>query len=343
MNILVWKCGISISTLCFGGNFIVDYLCLGGIVLKKSFVFAIVICVCLFLLNGCNNRNAESYLSTFSSKQNSGIKPFEGNDETGAYSARTNFVKMTVTEDNSYKYVPILEDIVYDGGTMSLYVEFTFSGDRKSVKSMEGIALLFIDGYMQEFSIENEEKAFIHNVVVPNNSTERFGFSFVPTTYDKDSDKHTMIMVILPQWTVGYGNFIRNSVVMMVGREITLNKINFPKEDIVIQMETREKTDWDNNHIELPFKQDGSNTKPVFHCFAAGETNCYLFCGEELISHEGKCIFSANNKEEKTVSYFGVMVSDSDIGKPLYVLYIPKKYDGTTTVERSCNYLWEQI
>lgn len=278
-----------------------------------------------------------SNVETFNSEQ-----VMENTGEKGTYIAQMNFVKREDSSTGAYNYVPFYDGIVYNGGEFEFYAEFTFSGDRSSIKSMDAIALLFIDGYIQEFSLENGETAFVHNVTVPNNKMARIGFSFVPTTYDADSDKHTIVAVILPNWVTGYGNFISESAVMAVGREITLNAVNVPEEDNIVKMKTREKTSWDTEHSELPFKQDGSNTNPVFHCFDLGETYCYLFCGGELFSYEGKCIFAADNKDEDTVSYFGVSLNDSDIGKPLYVLYVPKEYGGSVMVRTTCNYLWTE-
>lgn len=300
-----------------------------------------MICAFLFSLGGCDNNGDDTY-SDISNTQISGTGlPSGSDDERVSYAASTNFLKRTVSPDGSCNYAPLLGGIVYDGGEMELYVEFTFSGSRENVKSMDGIALLFIDGYIQEFSVENGEKALVHNVTVPNNESGGFGFGFEPTTYDKDSDKHTIVMVILPKWAAGHGNFIKDSAVMAVGREITLNKINTPKEDNIVRMNIRERTSWDDMHSELPFKRGTADTDLVFHCRNAQETSCYLFCGGKLITHEGKCIFYSENKDEKAVSYFGVSVNESDIGKTLYVLYVPKDYFGAKPVETTCNYLWE--
>lgn len=321
--------------------------------MKRPIVFILLACTLLYMLTGCkeNARNSSGETATHSNATYSNASsaqfpdiglPEESGEENGSYMAQTNFVERKFSEDGSYKYIPFEGGIVYNGGELELYVEFTFYGDRSDVKNMDAAALLFVDGYIQEFSVENDETALIHNVTVSNNKTARIRYSCIPRTYDKNSEKHTIVAVLLPNWAIGRGNFVRNTVVMAVSREIVLNTINVPEENYTVQMKTREKTDWDNGHDQLPFKQDGSNTKPVFHCFNQGETNCYLFCSGKLISHDGKYIFAANNKNEDTVSYFGVAVDEADVGKPLYVLYIPKSYgSGSGFVERTCNYLWD--
>lgn len=314
--------------------------------MRKSLAFTLLTCAVLFALTGCNGdtwnnpSETENYLND-SSVLTSDIAVSEENDsENGSYMAQMNFVEEKISDDGSYNYVPFYDGIIYNGGELEFHIEFTFSGDRKSVKSMEAVALLFVDGYIQEFSLENSDMALTHSLIVPNDELARIRINFIPTTYDENTKKHTIIAVIMPNWTTGSDNFVRDTAVMAVGREITLNTVNVPKEDYIIEMKTREKTGWDFDHGELPFKQDGLNTNPVFHCFNQDETYCYLFCDGKLISYDEKFIFAANNQNADSVSYFGVSVNESDIGKSLYVLYIPKNYGGSEFVERTCNYLW---
>lgn len=265
------------------------------------------------------------------------------NIESDSYMAQMNFVERKLSNDGSYDYVPFRDGIIYDGGEMDFYVEGIFSGSRKSVKAMDAVVLLFVDGYIQEFSLEGDEMAMLHNITIQNNETARLRFRCIPTTYDVNAKRHSLIAVILPSWQAGSGNFLRDTAVMAVGREITLNTIHEPSKDEIIKMDTRQKTDWDSSHSELPFKQDGSNTNVIFHCFYEGETNCYLFCDGELLSQEGKYIFNACNQDADMVSYYGISLSESQIGSSLYVLYIPKNYGESAMVERTCNYLWDSV
>ncbi len=311
---------------------------MGNKVLYTFLIFAF-----LLVLSGCANetlRNSAETATTSSVPTSIDNVTDDTGAGNGSYMAHMNFVERKASENGASEYVPILDGIVYNGGTLDLYAEFLFSGDRKNVKSMDAAALLFIDGYIQEFSLENSEPALIQNLTVPNKETARIHLSCIPTTYDENSDKHTIIAVILPKWQAGLGNFVRDTAVMAVGREIALNKINVPEENRIVKMGTREKTGWDVSHTELPFEQDGSKTNIIFHCFDQGETNCYILCDGKLFSQDEKFIFAADNQASDT-SYFGVSLNDSDVGKPLYVLYIPKNYDGSAIVERTCNYVWE--
>ncbi len=315
--------------------------------MQKQCVFITLICFIVLTFTGCdkttqNGLNETEMYSDASNAPTSDIEsPMETDSGIGSYMAQMNFVERRISESGSDDYVPFSDRIVYNGGEFDLYAEFLFSGDRKSVKNMNAIALLFIDGYAQEFSLDNSEKALVQSLTVSNNEPARIHLSFIPTTYDESSSKHTIITVILPKWVASSDNFVRDTVIMAVGREITLNTINVPGENYIVKMDTRKKTEWDLNHSELPFKQDGSNTNLIFHCFNQGESNCYLICNGNLLSQDGKFIFAANNQDSDTVSYLGFSMNKSDVGNPLYVLYIPKNYQDTAMVERSCNYVWD--
>lgn len=319
--------------------------------IKKIFSSILSACMLLLMMTSCQNNTLDN---SSEGNSNTGISdssgfyvsdpyssvPNESNEPDGSYFTHTNFVKKKTSEDGSDSYVPILGEIIYNGGELDIYVEVEFSGDY-DIEKMNALALFFVDGYIQEFSLDDDEKALVHNATVPNNKVAYYNYKCAPATYDNDTGEHTMVAVILVYWQFEIGNFVRDTVPVDVSRKIKLNTVNKPENDNVVQMNNRKKTGWDGEHSELPFKQGEADTEVTFHCFNEGETCCYVFCGGELFSPDGKYIFESVNSDRETVSFQSISVDKSDVGKPLYVLYVPKgEYP---MIERTCNHLWRKL
>lgn len=293
---------------------------------------ALLLSATIFLVSLCGCDNKAIYHS------NNSINSDKYEVEDSGYMAYTNFVR----KNNSGEYELIFDDLVYDGGEFDLDVEFQFEGRGKKVEVVDALAMFFVDGYIQEFSLDNGEKAMVHNISFPNNKLVHVNYKSVLSTYDDRSEKHTISAVILPYWELGMDNFIKNTVIMSFTREITLNKLHKIENNNIVQMNTREKTEWDELHSELPFKSGALDTDLVFHSFNNGKTCCYVFCGDELISQNGSFIFESNNSNPNMVSFQNISVKRTDIGKPLFVLYVPKDIENPS-IERTCNYLWERM
>lgn len=298
---------------------------------------AFIMCILLFVLSACQSNVVNNLSEDDSDEGISDTNASGKNEEANGYIGYTNFVKKHETET----YVPIFDDIVYDGGEFDIDLEFQFEGNGEKAKYVDALAMLFVDGFIQDFSLEGDEKALVHNITIQNNALLHANCKGVLTTYDNNLDEHSICAVILPYWQLGSGNFIMDTAIMSITREIKLNKINNPQKDNIIQMSTREATAWDSVHSELPFKVGKVNTELIFHCLKEGETCCYVFCDGRLLSQNGKYIFESNNSDSETVSFQSVAVDKSSAGKSLFVLYVSKGID-QPSVERTCNYLWEK-
>lgn len=309
--------------------------------MKKTFV--IIICIFLTMLTSCRNRFDDNVIgndpgidTAETSESDTNAISNESKVESNGYSSSTNFVQKSGPED----YEMIMDELVYNGGEFNIYVELQFFGFGKEAEFVDALALFFVDGYIQEFSVDDDEKALVHKITIPNNTLSYINYKGELTTYNDSSDKHTICAVILPYWELGADNFIRDTALMAQKREIKLNSLNKPEENNILKMSTRGRTSWDSGHTELPYEHGESDADLTFHCFNVGETCCYVFCDGKLLSFDGKYIFESNNPDPQTVSFQNISVDSSEIGKPLFVLYMPKSYDSLGN--RSCNYLWDR-
>lgn len=316
--------------------------------LRKKLI-ALIFFMSMLLLTACQGNVANDSIASTSNSTDTNVLfsdsevpdiPASADDSTKAagYQAAANFMTKRVSQDGSESYIPILDDIVYNGGELNICVEYNFSGTGHNIQKTDALAMFFVDGYMQEFSLEDDEPALIHNIIVENNVTARINYKCTPVSYDGDSEEHTICAVMLPYWTIGYGNFVRDTAVMAVSRKIILNTVNMPAENNIIQMSGREKTPWDNEHSEIPFKQNYSNL--ILHCHNEEKTICYLFCDGKLVSKDGKYMFANDSGNSDKTSFVDISTDEFDVDKPCYVLYVPK--DAKGIVERTCNYTWNK-
>lgn len=282
--------------------------------------------------NSCNENISVSDKST----TNANISNESKEEAEEGYTAYTNFVK----KNGSGEFELIFDKLEYNGGEFDIDVEFEFDGYGKEAELVDALAMFFVDGYIQEFSLDNDDNAFVHKITIQNNELMHINFKSVLKTYDKILDKHMVCAVILPYWRLGNDIFYRDNAKMSMAREITLNTVNSSEDDgVVAQMNIREKTDWDREHSELPFKHGDVNTDITFHCFEPDETFCYVFCDGELLTQDGKFIFESSNTNQNKTTYQNICVEDSDVGKSLFVLYVSKN---CFEVETTCNYLWTE-
>lgn len=293
----------------------------------KKIALLLITSIILMGLCGCGNKTMEN--SNDSNISN------ESEVEASGYTGYTNFVK----KQDSGEYVPILDDLEYNGGEFDLDVEIQFEGFGKKAEFIDALAMLFVDGYMQEFSLDNDENALVHKITIQNKELMYINYKSVLTTYDVSSKEHIICAVILPYWELGWEDFIRDNAVMAKTRKIKLNTVNQPVEDYIIQMNNREKTDWDTEHSELPFKRGETNTDLTFHCDNVGETCCYVFCGGELFSQDGRYIFESSNADPNMTAFQDITVDESDVGKSLFVLSVPQHTD-SIGIRNTFNYLW---
>lgn len=311
---------------------------------KKFIPFILLMCAFLLIFTACqsdiSNNSSEDTSSTSipNTSTSDASVPTESNESRGFY-ARTNFVKRMVSADGSESYAPILDDIIYDGGELEIYVEFEIHRTPSDVRNFSATALFFVDGYMQEFSLDNDEKALMHNITVQNDETGHVNYRFTPVVCDDNAKEHYISAVILINDRVHLPeyNFTKEAEPIGITRKITLNTINKPEKNNVIKMDNREKTAWDNSHSEQPYKRGNSDSELTFHYIKQGEACCYIFCDGKLFSQDGKYIFEGNNDNADTVSFANISVSELDIGKALYVLYVPKD---DSSIQTTANYLW---
>lgn len=291
-------------------------------------LFAVI--ACALTLAACQSKPAEDLpAASTDSEAPASVTTREsepGSDKSGesgggvVCGGATNFVK----KQGSGEYALIFDDPEYNGGEFDIDFEVDWQCSENK-KSFDALAMFFVDGYIQEFSLDGDEKALIHKVTVANGGTSYFNYKCALTTYDDSSDKHRICAVAMPFIRRGTGNFIADTYVMSMEREIRLNKVNKPEKDSVIMMSTAEKIGaHSDNQTMLPFERGDTDTELTFQCRRSVEMCCYVFCGEELLSQDGKYIFESGNTDPDKVSVQTVSVNREDLGKPLYVLYIAK-------------------
>lgn len=307
--------------------------------MRRKYLIALFMCLFLLILTACQDKLTDNSNIGNLSVSDTGVlnvvESYESKEEAKEYTAYTNFVK----KNDAGKYDLIFDKLEYNGGEFDIDVEFEFEGRGEETESVDALAMFFVDGYMQEFSLDNDEKTFVHKITIQNNALMHLNYKSVLRTFDNSLDKHTICTVILPYWRLGGGYFYRDNVKMSMTREIILNTINSPKDDIVVQMNIRERTNWDREHSELPFRHGDLNTDLTFHCFKAHETCCYVFCGGELFSQDGKYIFESSNTDPDKTTFQNISVDESDVGKSLFILSVSKS---NFDVETTCNYLWDE-
>ena len=74
------------------------------------------------------------------------------------YLASINIAKYRYTENDSIQFGPVLDNIVYDGNDIDLYLELYLT-DMGESKNVDAMALFFLDGFLLESSIDGSDKA----------------------------------------------------------------------------------------------------------------------------------------------------------------------------------------
>ncbi len=308
----------------------------------KKFISSILLtCTLTTIFTSCTNSTTDNSINNDTKPYISGISASdEGNEESVGYQASMNFVAEKSSENGLPSYIPIFDDIVYDGGEFDIYVQLGFVGSGHDLEKTDALAMFCVDGYLQEFSLGNDEKALVHKISVPNGGTITFSCKCRPVTYDTESKEHTICAVVLPYWEMGSEKFIRTTAVASVTREIILRTINKPEKDNVVQMKVREQTEWDKSgNAELPFAQNDSDHELAFYCYGQEKMYCYLFCGEELVSQNGKYIFVSDNKDPDKIAVCNISTDEFDKNNPCFVIYISKDKGADLN---SCIYFWKE-
>lgn len=283
-----------------------------------SFFSAIIIGLCLLTLTSCGVREQNGITtesqSDFSEKVNS-----EETDNTNYLTyTYANFVKRQGTEGNSpYRGFP--EDIVYDGGILTVDVETMIAFDDSSITDMDTIVLFFLDGYLQKVSVNESEEAYVNKIVMVNDNSEVVNFKCAPVCFD-DTESHMITAMFIPNEVLDLGdNFSVSNTSASVSRSIILNTVYKSETEISTAMISRKIQSGESAEKCIEF--DSESSELCFKCFDAGNVLCSLFIDGELYSENGKYIFTSANNSESEISEYRIPIEESQRGKDCFVLF----------------------